>query len=288
MKRRKYCYILFLLILLIFLPIKNQKTYLKDIKWLEGNQLENIIPWYAVDEHNIYLDKKIKIGIIDGPVSTTHDQTKNLEINTLKLTSGVATEDIEHGTSVLGVITSNDKKGPFKSMLSIDNVEIYNAVVLDNGYASQSDILEAFVWLKKQDIDIINISIDIKEYTSELKDEIKEITNSQIPILFSNGNGNYSTAESSKIIYDYVWYIGMQTVDGKYKNEITDPKKRVFYLPGEYILSLSHKKKYSIYNGASYSTAIATSIIGDKMLSLERKLSKEEINHLLSKYNLEE
>ena len=52
MKRRNYCYILFLLILLIFLPIKNQKTYLKDIKWLEGNQLENIIPWYAVDEHN--------------------------------------------------------------------------------------------------------------------------------------------------------------------------------------------------------------------------------------------
>ena len=44
MKRRNYCYILFLLILLIFLPIKNQKTYLKDIKWLEGNQLEPAFP----------------------------------------------------------------------------------------------------------------------------------------------------------------------------------------------------------------------------------------------------
>jgi len=72
------------------------------------------------------------------------------------------------------------------------------------------------------------------------------------------------------------------------KTKLLIRKKEFFYLPGEYILSLSHKKKYSIYNGASYSTAIATSIIGDKMLSLERKLSKEEINHLLSKYNLEE
>lgn len=235
MKKRYYIFILFLLLVLIFLTvihIKNQKSYMKDVRWLEGSQSENIIPWYGFNDDHVYLEKKIKIGIIDGPFSTTHNQTKNLEMNTLELTSDATNDDIEHGTSVLGVITSNSNKGPFKSMLSNENVEIYNAVVMSNGYASQSDISKALIWLKKQDVDIINISIDIKEYTTDLEKEIKEITSSQIPILISNGNGNYSTASSSKLIYDYVWYIGMQTVDGNYKNELIDSKKEFFIYLG--------------------------------------------------------
>lgn len=290
MKRKYYSIILGMLITLIFsffVTFENKKVYTKDVEWAEGNQFEKITPWYGFDKTQLYTGEKIKIGIVDGPVSTTHNQTKSININTLMLNSDSTIADIEHGTSILGVITS-DNNGPFKSMLSNDNVEIYNAVVLSNGYASQSDIIKALIWLKEQDIDIINISIDLKDYNPDLERVIKEITSSRIPILLSNGNGNYSHSSSSKLIDDYVWYIGMQTIEGKYINENINTKKEVFYLPGEYILSLSHKRKYSIYKGASYSTAIATSLIGDKMLSLERKLLKEEINSLLNQFNLEE
>lgn len=288
MKRKYYLIILGILIFSFFVTFENKRVYTKDIEWVEGNQLEKITPWYGFDKPQLYIGEKIKIGIVDGPVSTTHNQTKSMNINTLMLNSDSTIADIEHGTSILGVITSDDNYGPFKSMLPNDNVEIYNAVVLSNGYASQSDIIKALIWLKEQDIDIINISIDLKEYNPDLERVIKEITSRHIPILLSNGNGNYSNSDSSKLIDDYVWYIGMQTVEKKYINENINTKKEVFYLPGEYILSLSHKRKYSIYKGASYSTAIATSLIGDKMLSLQRKLLKEEINSLLNQFDLEE
>ncbi|GAB2320065.1 hypothetical protein IRB23SM22_23320 [Alkalibacterium sp. s-m-22] len=39
------------------------------------------------------------------------------------LNSDSTIADIEHGTSILGVITSDDNYGPFKSMLPNDNVE---------------------------------------------------------------------------------------------------------------------------------------------------------------------
>lgn len=249
----------------------------KNEKWIQQEKWEeNEIPWYKKDVEisKENSNKPLKIGIIDGPIDTKHPDFEDLNIIQKKIVETSNSNDLFHGTSVAGIIASKKNYG-IESFLAED-VTFYNANVMKNGIVKQEHLIEGILWLIEQEADIINISLDFKNITIELKDVMDLAEDKKIVIFFSAGNGTYSSSTNNRLDNKNIFYIASNEVNIDYKN--------TFYLPGRKILSTSINNSYDFFNGSSYSTAIATGYIAKVLQSAPENLDYEEIKELLTKY----
>lgn len=246
-------------------------------KWVQQGKWENNeIPWYKKDVRidEVNNNQHLKIGVIDGPVDTRHPDFKDLNIIQKIFIETSNNNDLFHGTSVTGIIASKKNYG-IESFLSED-ITFYNATVMKNGIVKQEHLIEGIKWLIEQEIDIINISLDFKNITTELKDVMDLVEDKKIIVFFSAGNGTYSSNANNRLDNKNIFYIA--------SNEVTMDHKNIFYLPGRKILSTSINNSYDFFDGSSYSTAIATGYIAKVLQSTPEDLDYEEIKELLIKY----
>lgn len=251
----------------------------KDISWVNSDHSEMFSPWYSnnLDYSNV-IHKNISIGIIDGPINVNHEQLQNIDIESYSIVSRnqSSEEDMEHGTSNLGIITSDHNNGSFRSMVDSKNVKVYSAEVLNHGFAKQKDVAEAINWLLENNVKVINISLDFDSIDYDLKEALNKANDQKVPIFMAYGNGNYSISEKHKI-NKYTWYVDLKTQNERNKD--------VLQLPGKDMVSISSKNKYDLYNGSSYATALATAITVQKLLMSENIiLTPNNIEKTINKY----
>lgn len=249
----------------------------KNEKWIkQGTWEENEIPWYKKDikisEENG--NKHLKIGVIDGPIDTNHPDFKGLNIIQKKIIETSNNNDLFHGTSVAGIIASKKNYG-IESFL-VEDISFYNANVMKNGIVKQEHLIEGIQWLIEQEVDIINISLDFKNITTELRDVMNLVEDQEIIVFFSAGNGTYSSNTNNQLDNKNIFYIASK--------EVTINRKNIIYLPGKNILSTSINNSYDFFDGSSYSTAIATGYIAKVLQSTHKNVNYEEIKELLIKY----
>ncbi len=84
---------------------------------------------------------RFKIGIIDGPINLKHPELEDVLIEQSFFVNDYTENDIEHATSVAGVISAKNNSIGIKGIL--EDVFIINAVVLSNSRVEQVDLANA-------------------------------------------------------------------------------------------------------------------------------------------------
>lgn len=204
--------------------------------------------------------REIKIGIIDGIVDENHMAfSKMHSIVKRSIVAVNKKEDTMHATSVLGVIAQNNHEGRTYGFADPKYLNVYNASIISNGIAKQSDLLVAIKWCLENKVEIINISISFNKFSDELLEIIKKAQKENV--LFVISNGNFDTTK--RIIPDLENVIFIGALDSNFrKSTMNSSNEANYYFPGTKILAPNYgNNKYSEVEGTTYSTAIATGLL---------------------------
>lgn len=245
------------------------------------NNIEHRLQWWrteigAEDKLSANMGSGVKIAIIDTGVDRTHPDLKNAMIKeiSIKNSNGEAADEA-HGTAVAGIMVAfpSDEAGvlglsPMAELVSID--------VTDSEYVTPEEIVAGIEIAIREDVDIISISLGLKNDNDAVHDAIKSAYEKGIVIVASAGN--YMEGDVLyPAKYDEVLCVGALDKKG----EIISPKeiqdKKVIYLPGENIVTTySGERQYVGATGTSFSTAILSGIIA-LMMELKPDITLQEI-----------
>lgn len=210
-----------------------------------------------------YSGKNVTIAIIDTGIDMKHPDLANVNfIEEVKICSQSSekTDDKSHGTAIAGIIAAFPSSS--KGALGVaTDVNIVSIDVTDGDCVELADLIEGIRVAAESNVDIISISVGLKEDNSQLHDVIIDAYNKGIIIIASAGN----YMENDLLYpakYDEVICVGSTNKEG----EIISPKgsfeKTIVYLPGENIVTTScDDDGYVGANGTSFSTAIFAGVI---------------------------
>ena len=118
----------------------------------------------------------------------------------------------------------------------------------ENGNVKVENLIKGINWAVKEDVDVINISLELPKGTKQLHSAIKNAYKNGIIVISSSGNINFpnDTALSYPGAYSEVINVGILNTEGEiYSQEFKDKKVDV-YAPGEDIISLYLNDKMTI------------------------------------------
>lgn len=201
--------------------------------------------------------KGISIAILDTGVDFSHrdlEECKHKEKTIVDDSYG----DKNHGTAIAGIIAAvpKDENGvwgiaPDTEIISYD-ITNEQTVKIDN-------LVKGITEAINDDVDIINISIGVKEQSKRLHESIKKAYDKGIVVIASAGN--YMEGEILyPALYEEVIAVGAYDKSGK----IISPKgnvNNVVFLPGSNVVSCIMNNGYSGTQGTSFSTAIMSGIV---------------------------
>jgi subtilisin family serine protease len=231
------------------------------------------INWECQRYH--YSGKNIKVGVIDtGVDSTTSEIKKDIVFKHSVINNVGDKSDVSHGTAICGIITGepyNNKEilgvAPDAKIISIDVTDD------EDGLVEISNLVLGIKEAIEEKVDIINISVGCMKGTDELKEVIDAALSKNIIVVCSAGNlmENKMLFPSS---YEGVISVGSKKRDGSIISPKGKLKKKVFYFPGENIVTSIGNKQYAGCNGTSFSTAICSGTIA---LLLEKNNDKKRV-----------
>lgn len=131
--------------------------------------------------------------------------------------------------------------------------------ITNNEYVEEKNLIKGINLAIKNDVDIINISVGIKENSPELYKSIKKAYDSNIVIIASAGN-----YMKDDVLYPAAYEEVLAVGSYDKKGNVISPKNimnSVIYLPGKNISTCISNDKYAGVQGTSFSTAILTGII---------------------------
>lgn len=231
--------------------------------------------------------KNIRIAVIDSGVDMKHRDIKDSIEKNIKVSQLDSSfiDDNSHGTGVIAVICGSCKNengilgiAPDSKIISIDVTDS------SDGTVEEENLIEGITAAINENVQIINISMGIKNNSKELYNVIKKAYTAGIIIIAAAGN-----YMESDILYPAA-YPEVICVGSKNKSdEIMSPKsvseKNIIYLPGEYISSATTNNGYKSFSGTSISTPILTGIIS-LMLENNPDITQKDIYDYFSETSL--
>ncbi len=135
------------------------------------------------------MEMPVIVAILDTGIETDHEDLGDKVIEEINLTDTEDVGDIHgHGTHIAGIITANADNG-----FGIDGIapdcRLFNVKVADDkGRVRTSVLAEGIRWSVEHGADIINISIEIKEYSSLLEEAINYAWDKGVVVIAAAGN----------------------------------------------------------------------------------------------------
>ena len=135
------------------------------------------------------VNNPVIVAILDTGIESGHEDLIDKVIAEINLTDSREAGDIHgHGTHIAGIITANANNG-----LGIDGIapdcQLLNVKVADDKGRCQTAVLaEGIKWSVDHGADIINISIEIKEYSSLLEQAIDYAWDKGVVVIAAAGN----------------------------------------------------------------------------------------------------
>ncbi len=266
---------LFLTITLAIIQINN-----KNVK------IEHRLQWWLSAINYEYTDikyagKNIKIAILDTGVNNSHPDLAHIDIKNMKISSVSSEKDDKtHGTAIAGIIAGypSNPKGvlgiaPEATIISID--------ITDLEYVEAQNIITGIKMAIEENVDIISISLGLKEDNIELHKIIKKAYEQGITIVSSAGN--YMTNDVLyPAKYEEVLCVGSLDKNGKVISPKGNPTKNTIFLPGENIVTTgADDVQYFGANGTSFSTAILAGTIA-LMKEANPEITNKELHHFFN------
>lgn len=246
----------------------------------------------AIDT-NDKVNKKVKVAIIDSGVDWGND------INLADSISFVPGEETinplfmdgtGHGNSVAGLVAAKDNN---KGITGINpNAEIYSIRVLDdNNEAPVSRVIQGINYAIEQQVDIINLSFGMKDYSATLKSVIDNAV--QNDILVVAAAGNTGSQVEFPAAYENVLSVGAVNSRAEISKDSAKGNKVDIVAPGENVCSTGDLGDMLISSGKSLAapqvSAVASLIIQnnpDASAELVKTVLVESANTITDDYVL--
>jgi thermitase len=142
-------------------------------------------------QNNEYIgaEREVVVAILDTGIDSGHEDLVGSVIDGVNLTESSEVGDVHgHGTHVAGIVSANAGNG-----LGIDGVapdcRLLNVKVAnDKGRCRASVLAEGIRWAVEHGADIINISIEIKDYSSLLEQAVDYAWEQGVLVIAAAGN----------------------------------------------------------------------------------------------------
>jgi subtilisin family serine protease len=204
--------------------------------------------------------ENVKIAVLDTGIDTdSKDLTYIKGVNFVGKDRENFEADNGHGTKISGIIGALEND---YNLLGVSpSSQLYVAKVADkNGNVKVEELVKGINWAIKEDVDIINISLEFPRGTKNLHKVIKKAHKKGIVVVSSSGNINSpnDTKLSYPGAYSEVVNVGMLDTNGKIYSKEFKEKKVDVYAPGEDIFSMYLNDKMTLDTGVSFATAYTT------------------------------
>lgn len=248
--------------------------------------------WYIVKTNVLSLrnEKKIKdvtIALLDSGFNYEYSNFINTDnfyecYDFVDNDVNIDTKVNMHGTRLAMLICSKE----YKNFTGIDDdIKIINLKVIEDDGSTNNEILHnAFNYLKKFDVDVINLSFGGSVYSQTLYDDINYFVDNGVYVISSVGD-NLQNEFFYPSLYDGVFAVtAVDENNVPYSFTNTSNLKKSIYCPGVNItipiLNSINKFEDTFFSGSSYATALFSGIIASA-------LSKGSINeNNLENYNV--
>lgn len=247
------------------IPTHRLQWWLKEINW--------------DNERGKETGKGITVAIIDSGIDT-HKDLSGVDIIEFVLCDTENGNLNQHGTAMAGIICASpsDDNGllgiaPSVNIISIDVSTESDDVIDPEILASAIDLAVT------QNVDIINLSVGVEQCPNDLKDSIQHALDAGVIIVAAAGNFTQGNILYPAALNGVIAVSGFSK-DGKALFPVETDKK-IIYLPGQSIVSLSINNSYDSYFGTSPACAICTGIIA-VLLEYNPDITMEEIVNTLS------
>ncbi len=160
----------------------------------DENQNE-VLPWNIEcvagnPKENEYTGKGVKVAVIDSGIDVHNDLNTKEWVDFSDSVNGYKPIDSNgHGTEMAGVIAARDNG--IGTIGIAPDAELYSVKVLDkDNKACVSSVVKAIEWCIDNDIDVINMSFGLNQYSAILEESIHKAYLNDITMVSAAGNKN--------------------------------------------------------------------------------------------------
>ncbi|MDR1409873.1 MAG: S8 family serine peptidase [Oscillospiraceae bacterium] len=251
-------------------PAHRLQWWLDDLNWSERRTKQD--------------GAGITIAVLDTGIDATHPDLAGKiseEYRVPSLGEIPKEHDLSHGTAVAGVLCAEPatEKGalgiaPKATILSVDITDSAEGIV------DTAALIAGFEYAISKNVDIINVSLGLREDKEELKKVTNQAKSAGIIVVAAAGNGmDDNVLFPAK--YDGAFCVGAK---GK-KGELISPRKDVYdtiFMPGEYIVTTdAGERQYTSTNGTSSAAPMLSGLIA-LILQKKANVTIEEIQNCLT------
>ena len=204
--------------------------------------------------------KPVAVAILDTGIDANHEELAGKVIVEKCFVDGCDTEDIlGHGTFIAGIIAASDENNTGTEGLAPNSRLMNIKVADDKGRCRQSDLIEGIIWAADNGAQVINISIELHEYTSALQEAIDYAWDSGALIIAAAGNDGNSVPVYPAALEHCLSITGIDEA-GKRAPLANFGDWVDAAAPGFRIYGIMPEDTYGYQHGTSFATAYASGL----------------------------
>ena len=247
--------------------IKNKKPHKIKKNTLKKNSssTEWNVRMIKADKNKAENAERIKIAILDSGIDWGNDINLAYQVSLVpgeEEMTQMFMDGTGHGSSVASLIAANDDGNGITGINN--NVDIYSYRVLDDeDQAPVSRVAEAIYMAIEQDVNIINMSFGMDDYSEILKEAIHAAKEKGILIIAAAGNTGDDGVQYPAA-YEDVMAVGAVNKDGMVEHYSAKGEEIEVVAPGELVRTTGFIGTEEVISGTSLAapqvTAVATLI----------------------------
>lgn len=203
--------------------------------------------------------KRVKIAILDSGIEEIEPLKGKVvdKFNTFDNTNKTK-DEFGHGTQIASIIGANRNDLIVQGINP--KVSFYDVKVLDkHGKGEVGNLIKGLEWAIDKKVDIVNISLNFDNYSSELHKLIKKGYDNNIIFIGSSGN---EIGMETNYPAKFKEVVSISSIDRKENIDFLASQGKIdFVAPGFDVPTIDNKENLSVQQGSSFAAAYATGVI---------------------------
>lgn len=133
--------------------------------------------------------RPVLVAVLDTGIDASHEElVGRIAKHMCFVEDCEVTDRLGHGTFIAGIIAADDSNDVGITGLAPESLLLNVKVADDKGMCRQSDLVEGIIWAVDNGAMVVNISIELSEYTSPLEEAVEYAWNNGALVIAAAGN----------------------------------------------------------------------------------------------------